>query len=190
MRWPDRPGIGGRRTPDSRISLRRSQHARTSCSGISYSASSCLPWFLNIVPLGSPYRLIAADANRSNSVTTFDLVEIRKLILQINSDFPNNTSWRFVDGSYQFPNPANPWTAPFPEVININDLPTGSVSISCATLGQPRARNPGATNRGVCLNTAATSTRSAVSSASDSLRSATFMRRTEWPRRTQKGTKI
>jgi hypothetical protein len=55
-------------------------------------------------------------------VTTFDLVEIRKLILLINSEFPNNTSWRFVPKSFVFANPANPFTAAFPEVININNL--------------------------------------------------------------------
>ncbi|MBK9017246.1 MAG: T9SS type A sorting domain-containing protein [Saprospiraceae bacterium] len=78
---------------------------------------------LGVSLLTSPYQLIAADANKSNSVTTFDLVEVRKLILMINMDFPNNTSWRFVEKSYQFPNPANPWLAVFPEVTNINNLP-------------------------------------------------------------------
>ncbi len=77
---------------------------------------------LGVTPLGSPYKIIAADANRSNSVTTFDLVEIRKLILFINSDFPNNTSWRFVDAAHSFANPANPFAASFPEVINLNDV--------------------------------------------------------------------
>lgn len=82
---------------------------------------------LGSTPLGSPYKIIAADANRSNSVTTFDLVEIRKLILHMNDDFPNNTSWRFVENDYQFPNPANPWAAVFPEFTNINDL-SGAMS--------------------------------------------------------------
>lgn len=78
---------------------------------------------LGITPFTSPYQLIAADANKSGSVTTFDLVEVRKLILMIYQDFPNNTSWRFVKKSYQFPNPSNPWVEVFPEVININNLP-------------------------------------------------------------------
>jgi hypothetical protein len=77
---------------------------------------------LGVQPLGSPYKIIAADANKSNSVTTFDLVEIRKLILFINTEYPNNTSWRFVDKDYLFPNPANPFAASFPEVINYNNL--------------------------------------------------------------------
>jgi hypothetical protein len=77
---------------------------------------------LGIQLLNSPYKIIAADANKSNSVTTFDLVEIRKLILQITPNFTNNTSWRFVNKSYVFPTPANPFSQQFPEVVNINDI--------------------------------------------------------------------
>lgn len=71
--------------------------------------------------LNSPYKIIAADANHSNSVTTLDAVEIRKMILGINANFTNNTSWRFVPTSYVFPNPANPWFTPFPEVIVVSN---------------------------------------------------------------------
>ncbi len=77
---------------------------------------------LGIEPLDSPYKLIAADANKSGAVTTFDVVEIRKVILYINPAFPNNTSWRFVDKDYVFPNPTNPWEEVFPEVYNINNF--------------------------------------------------------------------
>jgi hypothetical protein len=49
---------------------------------------------------------------------------LRKLVLRVSDELPNNTSWRFVDKSYVFPNPENPWTAEFPEVININNLST------------------------------------------------------------------
>ena len=66
-------------------------------------------------PLSSPYKMIAADANKSNSITTFDIVAIRKLILGIYSDFPDNTSWRFVDKDFAFPQPQNPFATPFPE---------------------------------------------------------------------------
>jgi hypothetical protein len=68
--------------------------------------------------LDSPYKIIAADANNSKSVTTFDLVEIRKLILFINDNFPNNTSWRFVDAAFAFPNPNDPWASAFPDCIH------------------------------------------------------------------------
>jgi hypothetical protein len=59
--------------------------------------------------------MIAADANKSNSITTLDIVELRKLILGIYTELPNNTSWRFVDGAYSFPNTLNPFEQLFPE---------------------------------------------------------------------------
>jgi hypothetical protein len=82
---------------------------------------------LGVQPLGSPYKMIAADINNSQTITTLDLIQARKLILAIETDFPNNTSWRFVDASYVFPVPTNPWFEAFPEVININDLPANAV---------------------------------------------------------------
>ena len=75
--------------------------------------------------LDSPYKVIAADINRSNSVSTLDLVELRKLILFQIPGFLNNTSWRFVDASYVFPDPFQPFGAPFSEVIHFNDLVAG-----------------------------------------------------------------
>lgn len=72
--------------------------------------------------LDSPYKIIAADANNSGTVTTFEVVVIRKLILQINANFPNNNSWRFIAKNFQFINPLNPLIEDFPEVININNL--------------------------------------------------------------------
>ncbi|MEP6796031.1 MAG: hypothetical protein ABJB16_17005 [Saprospiraceae bacterium] len=55
-----------------------------------------LKHLLGIEPLVSPYDIIAADANNSKSLSAIDLIEVRKLILGIYSEFPNNKSWRFV----------------------------------------------------------------------------------------------
>lgn len=77
---------------------------------------------LGVQPLNSAYKLIAADVNNSKSVTTLDLIQLRKLVLNIDTKFANNTSWRFVDASFRFPNAANPWATQFPEVANLNDL--------------------------------------------------------------------
>ncbi len=79
---------------------------------------------LGIEPLNSPYKIIAADANKSGSITTGDMVEIRKIILGINTGFSSNTSWRFVDKSFVFANPANPFQNPFPEGINCLSFPS------------------------------------------------------------------
>ncbi|MEO1713816.1 MAG: T9SS type A sorting domain-containing protein, partial [Bacteroidota bacterium] len=77
---------------------------------------------LGVQPLSSPYQLIAADANNSGAITTLDVLTIRKVVLLVEDQFQNNTSWRFIDKGYVFPDPANPWVEPFPEVINHNDL--------------------------------------------------------------------
>ena len=101
---------------------------------------------LGITPLGSPYKIIAADANKSNSVTTFDLVELRKLILFINPDFPNNTSWRFVDKNFVFPNPANPFQAQFPEIINFNNLAVSQLNTNFVAVKIGDVNSSAATN--------------------------------------------
>lgn len=67
--------------------------------------------------LNSPYKMIAADANKSNSISTFDIIEIRKLVLGIYTELPANTSWRFVNKAFVFPNPLNPFQIAFPENV-------------------------------------------------------------------------
>jgi hypothetical protein len=82
---------------------------------------------LGITPLNSPYKMIAADVNRSGSITTLDIVALRKLILGVHATFPNNLSWRFVDAAYTFPNPSNPFSTPFPEQQTLpNGIPAGT----------------------------------------------------------------
>jgi hypothetical protein len=59
-------------------------------------------------PFSSPYQYIAADANNSQSVSAIDLIEIRKVILGLQDEFTNNTSWRFVHPGEPMA-PGNPW---------------------------------------------------------------------------------
>ena len=77
---------------------------------------------LGIQSFSSPYQYIAGDANKSNSVTAYDIVVLRKLILNISSDIQNNTSWRFVPSDYEFTQ-ANPLRESFEESILVTDLP-------------------------------------------------------------------
>lgn len=83
---------------------------------------------LGLEPLNSPYKMIAADANKSNSITTYDIVEIRKLILGMYDELPDNTSWRFVDKNFVFPNPANPFEVQFPESVSVLNMQSGSLN--------------------------------------------------------------
>lgn len=85
---------------------------------------------LNVGALNSPYKLIAADANASKTVTTLDMISIQKLILNLDPAFKNNTSWRFVDANYHFPDPTNPWAQNFPESFSVNNLSGKKLSAS------------------------------------------------------------
>ena len=84
---------------------------------------------LNVNLLNSPYKVLAADANRSGNVSTLDLVAIRKVVLRESNSFPNNTSWRFVSKSQTFQNANNPWTAPIQEIMNYNDVATSILNV-------------------------------------------------------------
>lgn len=74
---------------------------------------------LGIQVLNSPYKMIAADVNNSRSITSLDMIQLRKLILGIDTKLINNRSWRFVDAAYVFPDPTNPWRPAFPESSSI-----------------------------------------------------------------------
>ena len=50
------------------------------------------------------------------------MVEIRKLLLFIYDEIPDNSSWRFIDQSHVFADPTYPFGSTFSELININDL--------------------------------------------------------------------
>jgi hypothetical protein len=75
---------------------------------------------LGLELLNSPYKVIAADINSDEKVSAIDLLDLRKLILGVIDEFPNNDSWRFVDAAQEFANANNPW--PFTENLAINQL--------------------------------------------------------------------
>ncbi len=77
---------------------------------------------LGIELLDSPYKIIAADANHSESVTTLDIVKLRALILHIDLMLENNTSWRFVKSDFAFENSVNPFQTIFPETATFENL--------------------------------------------------------------------
>jgi hypothetical protein len=108
---------------------------------------------LNVTPLDTPYKIIAADVNNSKTVTTLDLIQVRKIILSVDNEFSSNKNWRFIPSSYKFSNPKNPWADQFPEVLNINNLAgsmanadfvaikTGDVNNSATLDVQPRSED-------------------------------------------------
>ncbi len=75
---------------------------------------------LGIQELDSPYKIIAADVNNSQRVTAADLGDLRKVILGVNNQFPNNKSWRFVDAQHTFTNNTHPF--PYAEEIFMENV--------------------------------------------------------------------
>ena len=76
---------------------------------------------LGVQPFDNPYQWIAADVNNSKTITAFDLVILRKMILAIDQDFVNNDSWRFVEATYNFEGDT-PLALEFPEMLHIDHL--------------------------------------------------------------------
>ncbi len=74
---------------------------------------------LNVELFDSPYKIIAADANRSGTITTFDIVELRRLILGTYNELPNNASIVFVNKNQVFSNPLNPFTEPIQNSVTV-----------------------------------------------------------------------
>jgi hypothetical protein len=52
---------------------------------------------LGLNAITDAHNLIAANVNDDARISGADLIELRKVILGIESEFPNNQSWRFVD---------------------------------------------------------------------------------------------
>jgi len=75
---------------------------------------------LGLASFDNPYKVIAADINNSESITASDLLQLRKLILGIYSELPNNESWRFVDAHATFADNDDPF--PFAEQMDMPSM--------------------------------------------------------------------
>ncbi|MCB0666045.1 MAG: T9SS type A sorting domain-containing protein, partial [Saprospiraceae bacterium] len=69
--------------------------------------------------LPTPYRMIAADVNHDGFLNSLDLLQMRQLIIGEISEFPNNTSWRFVLADHDF-STNDPQSESFPERFTVS----------------------------------------------------------------------
>jgi hypothetical protein len=77
---------------------------------------------LALKEMDSPYTIIAADVDANGKISAADLFSIRQLILGVNDSFENTKSWAFIDGAYEFQNPANPLDEDFPVNYLLNNV--------------------------------------------------------------------
>ncbi|MEL6867460.1 MAG: carboxypeptidase regulatory-like domain-containing protein [Bacteroidota bacterium] len=62
---------------------------------------------LGIELLEEPTQLVAGDINASSDLSVFDVILLRKIILLIDDNFPDDESWRFMEGALQLNNVAD-----------------------------------------------------------------------------------
>ncbi len=73
--------------------------------------------------LDTPWKIISGDVNDSKSVTSFDMVDIRKVVLGASVKFAAAPIWRFFPASTTFADPFNPFSSPLPaESITVTNL--------------------------------------------------------------------
>lgn len=77
---------------------------------------------LGITELDSPYKRIAADVNKTETISAVDLIHIRKLVLGLYDEFPESDSWTFIDAEHQFTDSQNPWVNSFNQNYTITSL--------------------------------------------------------------------
>ncbi|MCB9318424.1 MAG: hypothetical protein H6570_04020 [Lewinellaceae bacterium] len=76
---------------------------------------------LEILPLDSPYKIIAADVSDDHHLSVIDLVLIRRLMLGVIDTLPNLYVWKFIPESYVFEHPDAPLAEDYPMVAQIID---------------------------------------------------------------------
>ena len=57
----------------------------------------------------SPYQLLAADVDRSGTITALDIIQMRKIVLHVDIKFAKSNSWLFLNKKYQFLDPEDPF---------------------------------------------------------------------------------
>jgi len=81
---------------------------------------------LGISTFNDPLLYHAADINNDSNISAIDLIDLRKLILGIIDEFPENLSYRFFDES-KVRNDSNPWL--LPEEIMVINLETDEYAL-------------------------------------------------------------
>ena len=82
---------------------------------------------LGLAYLDSPFKVIAADVNNSQSVAASDLVKLQQLILgYIPNDVVVNDSWKFVAADQGFADVLHPW--PYMDEANLVNVNSSMMS--------------------------------------------------------------
>lgn len=73
-------------------------------------------------PLTTPYQLIAADQNGNDMINGIDIAQFQNTILNNFPNFPDVTSWVFVDADFVFPSPLAPWSTGWDASVTFTNI--------------------------------------------------------------------
>lgn len=65
------------------------------------------------------YNLVAADVNKDGTINIADVSMLNKVVLEINNEFTNNTSWRFLPKNLDIS--SNPLKVDWPDYIDMSE---------------------------------------------------------------------
>lgn len=102
--------LSGYMSPDSSYQLNISKDGAYGNGVSNFDLIKIRKQILSLENLDSPEKRLAADANRSSSVSTQDLIALNKLILTIDDTLPNQDAWLFIDADYEFAVPTSPYS--------------------------------------------------------------------------------
>lgn len=84
---------------------------------------------LEVAHLDSPLKILAADADGNQKISTLDMIQIRQLILRQTSGLVNSSAWKFVDANHTFTDPLNPWLTEIPYYVMSENLSNDNMDI-------------------------------------------------------------
>lgn len=73
---------------------------------------------LSIPVFSDDYSLVAADVNKDGLINIADVILLNRVVLEINNEFPNNTSWRFLPKKLDIS--SNPLKVDWPNYIDMS----------------------------------------------------------------------
>lgn len=74
--------------------------------------------------INNPYVLIAGDVDNDNSISVFDLLNIRQLILEKISSYSSDIAWKCIDANFAFTDSNNPFLDDYPLTLSYPQLNT------------------------------------------------------------------
>lgn len=73
-------------------------------------------------PFTTPFQYLAADADLSGSITTLDVIHIRKLVLCLENSYPHKRNFRFLPTGVNFQRPEEALLKNVPESLSVKAL--------------------------------------------------------------------